>query len=703
MTGAVTALLALSLGVASAQTGPLVARAADVSGRVLVSNGAGLPAFALTRGYALNPGNQVDTRGGGRLVIDLSDGSMVVVHAETLLTIKDYRAAASLRELFDIAFGLVRVRINHFAGKPNPYRMNSPTASVAVRGTEFTVAVEAAGDTQVEVYEGLVEVRSLTQPDMGVLIEAGRGVMVRRGQDFQMYSGPSGRGMAMRPEMRDRDGDRSPPARAESRPDARNDSRSEARPPALRPGGPEPPPASAQPLPPQPTPQQQREPAFGWNALPGAPPDPRSPWPRQNAGSEHITPRADIHNDDDHHTSPPDASPLAGTYERYLANLAELNQTPFLYRFTTWADPHLDSLENPAYATTFRQAQGRLVFLPSWSGLSGEAQQFTALAPGATRQSEYGVSPQFSAFVPVLGSKLVLGGSVAASQIGDSTTGATSSSRFLSNTLTAASRWGRHSFGLSFDRLQGDGAVEGFGPSDSRIAQRRVTAGYSLDLARSLKVGMYARYGGIEASDLQRDPFRSGTRSTGHSTEAGVRLRGTLTPRLSYGVTAQWMGLSLADTQKWGPGTVGQRDRMHRETLGLGLGYLLTRRTVLTFDLAGGLSHLDSAAYRIAGQADSRFGSAHVALQRDVTRRLFTSASYLQAWRGRQWDPFPGAMGVYSLFGSAYRPGTHFSDFGAGCRFTSGLTAQYIFSTSYGATPSAHAILVRYTFRLKGE
>ena len=81
----------------------------------------------------------MDTRGGGQVVIELSDGSMVVVQPESVVVLKDYRAAGSLRELFEITLGRVRVKINHFGGRPNPYRMNSPTASIAVRGTEFSV------------------------------------------------------------------------------------------------------------------------------------------------------------------------------------------------------------------------------------------------------------------------------------------------------------------------------------------------------------------------------------------------------------------------------------------------------------------------------------------------------------------------------------------------------------------------------------
>ena len=173
--------------VAAAQTSPIVARAASVTGRAALSS-AGAPAFALTSGYLLNPGDLVDTRGGGRVVIDLSDGSMVIVQPGSVVLIKDYRAAASLRELFDITLGQVRVKINHFGGRPNPYRMNSPTASIAVRGTEFTIAVDSNGDTRVEVYEGAVEVSSLANPDQKVLIEAGRAVLVGAGQDFHFLT-----------------------------------------------------------------------------------------------------------------------------------------------------------------------------------------------------------------------------------------------------------------------------------------------------------------------------------------------------------------------------------------------------------------------------------------------------------------------------------------------------------------------------------
>ena len=76
-----------------ARTAAWSARAAGVTGHVLMSAATASQAFALTRGYALNPGDRVDTRGGGRVAIELSDGSMVVVQPETILVLKDFQAA----------------------------------------------------------------------------------------------------------------------------------------------------------------------------------------------------------------------------------------------------------------------------------------------------------------------------------------------------------------------------------------------------------------------------------------------------------------------------------------------------------------------------------------------------------------------------------------------------------------------------------
>ena len=294
----------------------------------------GLSPLALTAGYILNPGDRVDTRGGGKVVIDLSDGSMVVVSPESVVVLKDYRAASSLRELFEITLGMVRVKINHFAGKPNPYRMNSPTASIAVRGTEFSIEVSAQGDTQVVVYEGAVEVSSLTDPARRVLIEAGRGVLVQAGQDFHLIAGRRRADAAL-----DRDrGEVAIGGECEDRPmgrgratagECRRSAASSVRHSRARRRG-------------------TQSAARRGRKAPGTQTGP------QVAG-------APAHRD--HDESSPRAN--AGTYDRYLASLIDIGQLPFLFRFNAFPEAHLDSLENPAYATGFRSAEGRIFILPT--------------------------------------------------------------------------------------------------------------------------------------------------------------------------------------------------------------------------------------------------------------------------------------------------------------------------------------------------
>src|SRR5262245_18147684 len=162
------------------------AHIASVKGRALRYNNQ--RSYIISRNDPLVPGDEIDTSGGGRVTIELSDGSLVVIQPNSRIIIKDYRAATSMRDLFRIVIGRVRVKIKHLIGVPNPYRVNSPTASILVRGTEFVVSVERSGDTRVVVYEGLVEVESLRDPRRRVLLAPGRGALVRPNEDIRFFT-----------------------------------------------------------------------------------------------------------------------------------------------------------------------------------------------------------------------------------------------------------------------------------------------------------------------------------------------------------------------------------------------------------------------------------------------------------------------------------------------------------------------------------
>ncbi len=677
---------------------PVVARASGVTGQAVLLT-PGLAPLMLTAGSTLNPGDRIDTRGGGRVVIGLSDGSIVVVAPESIVTLKDYRAAASLRELFGIALGMVRVRINHFAGKPNPYRMNSPTASIAVRGTEFSIEVDAEGTTQVVVFEGAVEVVSLTGPDRRVLIEAGRGVLIQAGQDFHL--------MGANPAH--------PGNRNAASPNGQQDKTK---------------------------PVQQAVAHASEGHAEGSPPAPSAPAPPAP------TPHGEPDRDDTPRTS-------ASAYDRYLAGLADIAQVPFLFRFNAFPEAHLDSLENPAYATEFHHAEGRVFILPTFRGSRTLQEYQSAFGPGGSLPGDYSVSPEISFFAPARG--FTFGGSVSLSRIGDNTltttpsyepgsssrTSGSASGTFYSGALVAARRFGANSFGLELASLKGTGSIasvasvtgvasEERGPgslaeersqSTSGISQTRLTAGFSRDLSRSLKLGLFYRYAFIRADDRDvshtLNGFAAGlnaTRTAGHSAEFGLRLRGLVTPRLSYGIAAAWLGVSLLDgMNRVGAVDSHERDRARRGTVGFGLGYALSRRTTLSFDLASGSGSArasrtqDSTGSPLQNAvAGSRFVSAHAALQSDITRRLFLTASFLNVWQAHNLNVnlFPDRFGYRGSVEDAFFPmnpvqaqyAPRFSDFGTGWRFTGNLFAQYVYSTDYGTSSATHTLMLRYTF-----
>ena len=740
--GALVCLAALSAA-ARAQSGAVVARAASVSGHVTIFSG-GAAGFALTRGYVLNPGDRVDTRGGGRLVIDLSDGSLVVVQPESVLIIKDYRQAESLRELFQIAVGQVRVKINHFAGRPNPYRMNSPTASIAVRGTELGINVDDGGSTEVDVYEGLVEVSSLADPARRVLIEAGRGVLVIAGQDFHLLAAPQGgrdaddraggdrRGQGQRADIR--------PQSADGRgPDSRGPG------PDIRPS----PPDARGSFGTGPVPAPMPAPGSGQNPGPGAGGPPGA------GGGASGPPRGD------HDDLSPRAA--AGTYERYIASLAEIGQVPFLLRFNAFPESHLDSLENPAFAGQFRSGEGRLFVLPTFSGLGSFTDNTAAFGARGNLPATYSFSPQLSLFAPV-GSRVVVGGSATMSRIDSGSqssasdfdaggfgqpftvvprnTNGGSNSRFFSGSLLAARRFGpdqNSAFGLELETLHGSGSLwnetvdtdptqtlVARTDATSDITQTRITAGVQHAFAGGHNFGLFYRYSWITANegDLSHTlgslnlPLES-TGTSGHSSEFGLRVRGPLSAKWFYGVEASWLGLSLDEglVRMQTPDSL-QRDRAHHGTAGLGLGYLPWRRTVFSFDVAGGTSRAGIARTESAtamllqtGSGTSRFVSAHVAVQSDVWRRLFVTASLLSIWMGHHtgFALFPDSLGQITPVPSSFLPfaptlgSNRVSDFGLGWRFNYDLFAQYVFSTDYGATSPSHSLMLRYTFHFHRE
>src|SRR5205807_4499709 len=129
---------------------------------------------APTIGETLPPGTVLET-GGGKLLLQLADGSQVLIRAHTRLTVE--QPAPGDRGYFQLLLGRIRATINKRTGGAPPFELGTPSAVIAVRGTQFEVEVSQRQETEVHVYEGVVEVTG-RHSSTSVLVHAGSSTRV---------------------------------------------------------------------------------------------------------------------------------------------------------------------------------------------------------------------------------------------------------------------------------------------------------------------------------------------------------------------------------------------------------------------------------------------------------------------------------------------------------------------------------------------
>jgi len=664
------------------------ARIASVTGNVIRLNRTAR--FTVRRGDTLSPGDELDTRGGGKVTIQLTDGSLVVVQPGSHVILKDFRAAASLRELVQVVVGRIRVKITHYGGRPNPYRVNSPTASILVRGTEFAVAVDASGETGVLVYEGLVEVESLSDPNRRALLTPGNGALIRTNEDLRFFT----------------------PGGIES--DERGLRISDNRQHLLNSGN-----------------------ASNVTAI----------------------------------VSGTARSYVAGIHERYIDSLVEPGESLPMMRFTAFADSHLDSLDNPSYATEFGRFESRSLIISSLSNASARIRSrrqqnfFNSVEPLNT-----GWLAQNTTFLPLPNTRWVLGGSVAVSDSsvkntlrqssdGDASpfypmgtthrrnsssetqTGSQSASLMLARSF---GQEGRTSFGFGIDHLSGRGNLRGETTlthianhsdipifraneklqAESDISRTRLKMGLTHQFSGGHKLGIVYRHGLLSANDHDVSRSFNGMPLAldsviydSRSDEIGLRLRGALTRKLFYGVEGQWLTTGVhEDINRAIAVQAIERERITRRSASFGMGYALTRRTVFSADIAAGQSNVLEDYYEQATgnpiereRARRRFLSAQIGAQSDLWKNLFGSVSVFRMAQAHteSRELFPDrfgrlldANGLPALVGTEHTRFTdNYADFGIGWRVTRNTLAQYILATSFGRQSPNHVFLLRHTLR----
>ncbi len=142
---------------------------AEWKGNIRLSLPGQLPSNPL-RGEQLPPGTILDT-GGGRLLLRLSDGSEVMVWAHTRLQVQ--QPSLTDPSYFQLLLGRIRALIYKRTGGAVPFELGTPSAVIAVRGTQFDVEVNRRNVTEVDVVDGLVEVYGRNATGGSVLLEPG--------------------------------------------------------------------------------------------------------------------------------------------------------------------------------------------------------------------------------------------------------------------------------------------------------------------------------------------------------------------------------------------------------------------------------------------------------------------------------------------------------------------------------------------------
>jgi hypothetical protein len=155
----------------------------SLSGKVEIRPGSSKTFHVLTNSVRqVQVGDEIHTGPGASVVLTLPDSSYMVVSENTDLTIRDFWSGGSVRNVVNVMLGRVRFYIEKVGGRPNPYRVQTPTALIAVRGTTFDVDVDASAYTEVICLEGQVGVETIGIPDREVILNPGWHTGVAQGQ-----------------------------------------------------------------------------------------------------------------------------------------------------------------------------------------------------------------------------------------------------------------------------------------------------------------------------------------------------------------------------------------------------------------------------------------------------------------------------------------------------------------------------------------
>lgn len=151
----------------------------SLAGKVEIRSGSS-KTFQALKVRQVQVGDEIRTGPGASVILTLPDSSYMLVSENSNLVIRDF-GTGGVRSAINVMLGRVRFVIEKVGGRPNPYRVDTPTALIAVRGTIFEVSVDSFY-TEVLCEEGQVGVENIALPDREVILNPGWRTGVTKGQ-----------------------------------------------------------------------------------------------------------------------------------------------------------------------------------------------------------------------------------------------------------------------------------------------------------------------------------------------------------------------------------------------------------------------------------------------------------------------------------------------------------------------------------------
>ena len=182
--GACLVACLLGMTLAQAQTNPTVANATAVDGTVYVTRADGRQGI-LARGSSLGVGDTLTTTRNSTVRLRFTDGGETAVRPDSRITLQAYKFEPEAPEEDSLFMSLLKGGLRALTGQigkrgnANAYKLNVKTATIGIRGTDYTARL-CDGDCQIDPSQAGRTRSNSSAPVIARLVQAQGTVTVER-------------------------------------------------------------------------------------------------------------------------------------------------------------------------------------------------------------------------------------------------------------------------------------------------------------------------------------------------------------------------------------------------------------------------------------------------------------------------------------------------------------------------------------------